>query len=92
VTSAEKKLTFTVESSIKAIAGGTAAGGDSLWNAANDGIGISDFHDKKSLISADLQAKLDAAMAAMKSGSLKTCPDKCGVLAAPASSAAPSAS
>jgi len=92
VTSAEKKLTLTVESSIKAIAAGTAAGGDSLWSAKNDGIGISDFHDKKSLISADLQSKLDAAMAAMKAGSLKTCPDKCGVLAAPASSAAPSAS
>jgi len=97
VTSAEKKLTFTVESSIKAIAAGTAKGGDSLWNAANNGIGISDFHDKASLISADLKTKLDAALAAMKSGSLKTCPDKCGVLAAPASSpalsgAAPSAS
>ncbi len=92
VTSAEKKLTLTVESSIKAIAAGTAVGGDSLWNAANGGIGISDFHDKKSLISADLQSKLDAAMAAMKAGSLKTCPDKCGVLAAPASSPAPSAS
>ncbi|MEA2607450.1 MAG: basic rane protein [Chloroflexota bacterium] len=92
VTSAEKKLTLTVEASIKAIGAGTAAGGDSLWNAKNDGIGISDFHDKKSLISADLQSKLDAAMAAMKAGSLKTCPDKCGVLAAPASSPAPSAS
>jgi basic membrane protein A and related proteins len=92
VTSAEKKLAFTVESSIKAIAAGTAAGGDSLWKAANDGIGISDFHDKKSLITADLQSKLDAAMAAMKAGSLKTCPDKCGVMAAPAGSPAPSAS
>jgi basic membrane protein A and related proteins len=90
VTSAEKHLALTVEASIKAIAAGTAKGGDSLWNAANDGIGISDFHDKASLISADLKAKLDAALAAMKAGSLKTCPDKCGVLAAPASSPAPS--
>ncbi len=89
VTSAEKKLAFTVESSIKAIKAGTAKGGDSLWNAANDGIGISDFHDKASLISADLKAKLDAALAAMKAGSLKTCPDNCGKLA-PAASPAPS--
>jgi basic membrane lipoprotein Med (substrate-binding protein (PBP1-ABC) superfamily) len=91
VTSAEKHLTLTVEATIKAIAAGTAKGGDSLWNAANDGIGISDFHDKASLISADLKSKLDTALAAMKSGSLKTCPDKCGVLAAPAASSAPSA-
>jgi basic membrane lipoprotein Med (substrate-binding protein (PBP1-ABC) superfamily) len=90
VTSAEKKLTFTVESSIKAIAAGTAKGGDSLWNAANDGIGISDFHDKTSMISADLKTKLATALAAMKAGSLTTCPASCGKLA-PAASSAPSA-
>jgi basic membrane protein A len=102
ITSAEKKLQLTVQKTIDAIAAGTAKGGDSLWNAANDGIGISDFHDKASIMPADLKGKLDAALAAMKAGSLKTCPDKCGVLAAPAaggsaapssgSSAAPSAS
>ena len=90
VTSAEKKLTFTVETSIKAIAAGTAKGGDSLWNAANDGIGISDFHDKASLISADLKAKLATALAGMKDGSLKTCPANCGKLATPAPSPSPS--
>jgi len=88
ITSAEKKLTFTVESTIKAIAAGTATAGDTLWNAANGGIGISDFHDKASLMPAGLQAKLDAALAAMKAGTLKTCPDKCGVLAPAASPAA----
>jgi basic membrane protein A and related proteins len=87
VTSAEKHLSATVESTIKAIAGKTAVGGDNLWNAANDGIGISDFHDKASLISSDLQAKLAAALAAMKaSPALKTCPTACGVLATPAPS------
>ncbi|MFI5261459.1 MAG: BMP family ABC transporter substrate-binding protein [Candidatus Limnocylindrales bacterium] len=87
VTSAEKHLSKTVEATMKAIAAGTAVAGDSLWNAANDGIGISDFHDKTSLISADLQAKLAAALAAMKaSPALKTCPAACGVLATPAPS------
>ncbi len=87
VTSAEKHLSATVEASIKAIAAKTAVGGDNLWNAANDGIGISDFHDKASLISSDLQAKLATALAAMKaSPALKTCPTACGVLATPAPS------
>ena len=80
VTSAEKHLTNSVEATIKAIAGGSAAGGPQLFNAANDGIGISDFHDKASLISADLTAKLATALAAMKAGSLVTCPATgCGV-------------
>jgi basic membrane lipoprotein Med (substrate-binding protein (PBP1-ABC) superfamily) len=92
ITSAEKKLQFTVQKTIGEIAAGTAKAGDSLWNAANDGIGISDFHDKASIMPAGLTDKLNTALAAMKSGSLKTCPDKCGVLAAPATggSAAPS--
>jgi len=80
VTSAEKHLTTSVEATIKTIAAGTAAGGPQLFNAANDGIGISDFHDKTSMISADLTTKLASALAAMKAGSLITCPATgCGV-------------
>lgn len=77
VTSAEKKLAFSVAELIKQIAAGTAKGGDNHWDAARDGIGISPFHDFASLISADLQAKLDKALADMKAGTLKTCPDAC---------------
>ena len=80
VTSAEKHLTNSVEATIKTIAAGTAVGGPQVFNAANDGIGISDFHDKASLISADLTAKLATALAGMKDGSLKTCPSNCGSL------------
>jgi basic membrane protein A len=80
VTSAEKHLTNSVEATIKTIAAATAVGGPQLFNAANDGIGISDFHDKTSLISADLTTKLATALAAMKAGSLVTCPATgCGV-------------
>jgi basic membrane protein A and related proteins len=78
VTSAEKHLTNAVEQAIKALDGGTIKPGDNLFNAANDGIGLSPFHDKSNLISADLQAKLTAAIAAMKAGTLTTCPAKCG--------------
>ncbi len=53
VTSAEKHLQSAVSQAIQAIAGGTAAGGDARFNATNDGIGVSDFHDKASLITPD---------------------------------------
>src|SRR3990172_1586489 len=77
VVSAEKKLAFSVAEIIKAIAAGTMTGGDNHWDAARDGIGISPFHDFASLINAELQTKLDAALVAMKAGTLKTCPDAC---------------
>src|SRR5712691_4417763 len=78
VTSAEKHLSNSVEQAIKALDAGNITPGDNLFNAANDGIGLSPFHDKSSLISADLQAKLTAALAAMKAGTLQTCPATCG--------------
>ena len=41
VTSAEKHLQTAVDLSIKAIADGSAKGGNSLFDATNDGIGVS---------------------------------------------------
>jgi basic membrane protein A len=81
VTSAEKHLSLAVEDSIKAIADSSAVGGNSYFNAANDGIGLSAEQDGKSLITPDIQAKIDAALAGMKDGSIKTCPDTCGTVA-----------
>ncbi len=78
VTSAEKHLSSAVNQTIMAISGGTAAGGVSKFNANNDGIGYSPFHNTAVTIPADVQGKLDAALAAMKAGTLKTCTDKCG--------------
>src|SRR5450759_2674397 len=74
VTSAEKHLSSAVNQTITAISKGTAAGGVSKYNAANDGIGISPFHNTAITIPADVQGKLDAALAAMKAGTLTTCP------------------
>jgi basic membrane protein A len=79
VTSAEKHLQKAVGDAIKGIAAGTTKAGNSNFDATNDGIGVADFHDKKSLITADTQKKLDDALAAMKAGTLKTCPADCGV-------------
>jgi len=80
VTSAEKHLETAVSAAVQAIAGNTATPGDNLFNAANDGIGIAPFYGKASLITSDLQSKIDAALAQMKAGTLATCPaTNCGV-------------
>ncbi len=80
LTSAEKHLATSVSDEIVAIAGGTAKGGLTFFNATNDGIGVSSFYDAASKLPADIQGKVDAATAAMKAGTLKTCPEKCGQL------------
>ncbi len=80
VTSAEKHLSVSVSDSIQAIAGGSAKGGKTLFDAVNDGIGVSPFYDAASKLPADIQAQVDAATAAMKAGTLTTCPDNCGSL------------
>jgi basic membrane protein A len=80
LTSAEKHLALSVNDSIVAIADGSAKGGLTYFNATNDGIGVSPFYDAASKVPADTQAKLDEATAAMKAGTLKTCPAKCGQL------------
>jgi hypothetical protein len=49
-----------------------------LYDASNDGIAVAPGHDKESAWAADTQSLLDAAIAAMKAGTLKTCPDNCG--------------
>jgi basic membrane protein A and related proteins len=80
VTSAEKHLESAVSDAIAAIAAGHATPGDNLFNAANNGIGLAPFYDKASLITSDLQAKINAALNDMYGGRLATCPDKgCGV-------------
>ncbi len=80
ITSAEKHVESAVKQAVVGIAGSGLAAGDVLYNAANDGIGVSPFHDAASMFGADVQKALDTALAAMKAGTLKTCPDTgCGV-------------
>jgi len=92
VTSAEKHLQVTVGAQIEGIVAGTGKGGDVLFNAANDGIGISPDHETPALITPTILGLVDAATEAMKATPpLKTCPDNCGKLApAPSGSPAPS--
>ena len=84
VTSAEKHLAVSVATSIKQISDKSAKGGLVFYNAANNGIGVSQFTNAASSIP-DLQSKIDAALAGMKDGSIKTCPPapECGKTPAP---------
>ena len=92
VTSAEKHLQLTVANQIVAIAGGGVKGGDVLFNAANEGIGISPDHQTPPKITSDIQSKVDAALTQMKATPpLVTCPTPCGSLATPAPGGSPTA-
>jgi basic membrane protein A len=73
VTSAEKKLKDTVQAVTESVASGDFQAGTVSYNAASDppAIGLAPYHELESLITPEIQAKLDEAMAAMASGELK---------------------
>jgi len=73
VVSAEKKLKNAVSSAIQQIAAGTDKGGALRLDITTDSVGLSPFHTFQTLITADIQAKLDKAVADMKAGTLKAC-------------------
>jgi basic membrane protein A len=77
LTSATKGLSASVEQTIKAIADGSAKGGNAVYDATNQGIGLAPF-TPSSAVSADIQAKVQAALTGLQSGAIKSCPDKCG--------------
>jgi basic membrane protein A len=85
LTSAEKHLAVSVSTSIQQISAKTAKGGIIIYNAANDGIGVSPFYDAASKLPADIQTKNDSANAGMKDGSVVSCPPApaCGKTPAP---------
>jgi len=80
LTSAEKHLQLAVSDALKAVAGGSATPGDVLYDAKNDGVGVSAGHDNSNKWAADSQTLINTAIEGMKAGTLKTCPDNCGSL------------
>ena len=80
LSSAEKHLSSSVQSTINAIADGSleTAGGVLQFNATNDGIGFSPDHSDSGLITPELQQLLADALAGMEDGSVVTCPETCG--------------
>ena len=82
VTSAEKKLVATVTAVVLSVASDTFKAGTVAYNAASDpqAIGLSPYHDNAALITPEIQAKVDAALAGLKDGSVDPCaPTKCTV-------------
>jgi basic membrane protein A len=80
VTSAEKHLALAISAAIVRISKGTDKGGNIVNDAKSDpvGVGISDFHDLKSMMTPALQAAIDKALAGLKDGSLDPCkPNAC---------------
>ena len=75
VTSAEKHLRLSVLAAIDRAVGGTAKGGTTALDAASDpvGVGLSDYHARADLVSAETQKKIDAALAGMKAGTIDAC-------------------
>jgi basic membrane protein A and related proteins len=73
VTSAEKKLQQSVAAAIKRIGDKQDKGGTVPLNAQSEpsGIGLSPYYEQQSLITPDIQKKVDDAFAKMKSGELK---------------------
>jgi len=72
LTSVEKRMTKAVFDIIKdlAIDGGTFSGDSYVGTLANEGTGLSPFHDFDGAISAELKAKLDELKAAIIAGEI----------------------
>jgi basic membrane protein A len=82
VTSAEKKLVDTVKAVVLSVASDTFKAGTVPYNAASEpqAIGLSSYHDNASLITPEIQAKIDEALSGLKAGTLDPCaPIKCTV-------------
>ena len=82
VTSAEKKLVDTVKAVVLSVASDTFKAGTVPYNAASEpqAVGLSPYHDNAALITPDIQALLDTALAGLKDGSIDACaPVKCTV-------------
>jgi basic membrane protein A and related proteins len=73
VTSAEKKIVNAIKSAIERVADGSAVGGNITGDATNGGIGLAPYHDFESLITADIQAAIDAALADLAAGTVDPC-------------------
>jgi basic membrane lipoprotein Med (substrate-binding protein (PBP1-ABC) superfamily) len=80
LTSATKSLALSVAETIKSIDAGTAVGGNDLWDASRDGVGVANNPALADRIPEGTQELVDTAFAAMAVGELQTCPENCGTV------------
>jgi basic membrane protein A and related proteins len=79
VTSAEKKIIAAISAAIERVGDGSDVGGNVLGDATNGGIGLAPYHNFEDLITDDIQAAVDDALAALADGSVDPCegPGEC---------------
>lgn len=75
LTSATKALRESVLAGIGSVVDNTFKAGTTSLDAASTpvGVGIADFHDHASVVSADVKKKVDDALAGLKAGTLDAC-------------------
>jgi basic membrane protein A len=73
VVSAEKKLKKNVSDAVVSVKDNTFVAGGVKLDLTTDDVGLSSFHEHSTLITPDIQSKIDAAIAAMKAGTLQAC-------------------
>ena len=74
LTSVLKNMDITTKAAIKSVMDGTFAGGVTVGDLKNGGVGLASFHDLESAVPADLVAELDAIKADILAGTLATNP------------------
>ena len=72
LTSAMKRVDQATYLAIKDVVDSKFKGGIRIFDINNDGVAAAPFHDLDSKVSADIKAKLDAAIKGLKAGTLKT--------------------
>jgi basic membrane protein A len=70
LTSAEKKIREAIAAAIGRAVAGNVVGGNVFNDAASDpvGVGLAPYHDLEDVVTADMQAEVDAALEAMLGG------------------------
>jgi len=74
LTSVMKNMDVTTLAAIQSALDGTFAGGVTVGTLANGGVGLADFHEMASMVSAELQAELDQVKADIIAGNIQTSP------------------
>ncbi len=74
LTSVLKNMDVTTLAAIQSGVDGTFAGGVTVGTLTNGGVGLADFHNLDSMVSAELKAELETVRAAIIAGEISTSP------------------
>jgi basic membrane protein A len=72
VSSAVKRVDNAVFAAIKAAQDGSFVGGTTVYDAASEGVGLAPYHDAASVVTPEIQAKLDEILKGLSDGSITT--------------------